>query len=201
MLLAAALSACAQGERVATRDPALGVPTSPRVIPEGQPIPRGGGVYKLGIPYSVAGLWYVPREDRAYDRMGVASWYGRDFHGRRTANGEIFDRNRLSAAHPTLPLPCYVTVTNLTNGRTILVRVNDRGPYARGRLIDLSPRASLELGIYAHGTAPVRVRYAGHAPLSGDDRREWQFLAAQPWFAAGRRLAGGASPGVYGSLR
>ena len=107
-----------------------------RVIPLGQPVPKGGGVYRIGEPYEVAGIRYTPREDPSYDRVGRASWYGELFHGRRTANGEIYDMDRLSAAHPTLPLPVYAQVTNLANGRTIVVRINDRGPYARDRVID-----------------------------------------------------------------
>ena len=99
-----------------------------RVVPLGQPVPKGGGVYQIGKPYEVAGLSFTPREDPGYDRVGTASWYGELFQGRRTANGEIYDMDRLSAAHPTLPLPGYARVTNLNNGRSIVVRVNDRGP-------------------------------------------------------------------------
>jgi peptidoglycan lytic transglycosylase len=138
---------------------------------------------KIGAPYKVSGRWYFPREDRGYDRTGIASWYGSDFQGRRTANGEIFDMTALQAAHPTLPLPCYAYVTNLQNGRTLLVRVNDRGPYANDRLIDLSRAAGRLLGFAERGLAPVRVQYAGPAPLSGDERRELAFLAQQPWYA------------------
>ncbi len=116
----------------------FGVSTSPRVA--AYDIPKGGGTFKLGSPYKVADRWYVPREDPNYDEVGIASWYGADFHGRRTANGEVFDANALTAAHPTLPLPCYAYVTNLDNGKTVLVRVNDRGPYVNDRLIDMSMR-------------------------------------------------------------
>ena len=111
--------------------------------------------------------------------MGRASWYGELFHGRRTANGEIYDMDRLSAAHPTLPLPVYAQVTNLKNGRTIVVRVNDRGPYANDRIIDLSRRSAEVLGFRRHGTATVRVKYLGRAPLSGDDSYEQRYLASQ----------------------
>ncbi len=157
-----------------------------RVIPLGQPVPRGGGYYQVGKPYQVAGLEYTPREDPGYDRVGSASWYGEMFHGRRTANGEIYDMDRLSAAHPTLPLPVYARVTNLNNGRTIVVRINDRGPYASDRIIDLSRRSAELLGFRNHGTATVRVRYLGRAPLNGDDSYERKFLASQSWvqFAA-----------------
>ncbi len=144
-------------------------------------MPKGGGVYKVGSPYRVAGRWYVPSEDRAYDRTGVASWYGVSFHGRRTSNGEIYDMYALTAGHPTMPLPSYAYVTNLQNGRTILVRVNDRGPYVNDRLIDLSWQSARTLGFDGHGLARVRVRYAGRAPLDGNDRAERRHLAAQEW--------------------
>ncbi|MEQ1673180.1 MAG: septal ring lytic transglycosylase RlpA family protein, partial [Hyphomicrobium sp.] len=159
---------------------AYGVSTSARVTTGGQ-VPKGGGGFKLGSPYKVAGRWYVPREEPGYDREGIGSWYGDDFHGRKTANGEIFDKNALSAAHPTLPLPSYAYVTNLNTGRTILVRVNDRGPYVNDRLIDLSHASARALGYENQGHARVRVRYAGRAPLNGDDRRERQYLAEQRW--------------------
>ena len=177
--LAFGLSACGSGSDNNER---LGE----RVIPLGQPVPKGGGVYSIGKPYQIAGPWYTPREDPGYDRVGSASWYGELFHGRRTANGEIYDMDRLSAAHPTLPLPVYARVTNLNNGRSIVVRVNDRGPYARDRVIDLSRRSAELLGFRNHGTATVRVRYLGRAPLNGDDSYERRYLASQSWvqFAA-----------------
>jgi rare lipoprotein A len=152
----------------------------PRVI-SGPAVRAGGGGYKLGSPYRIGNVWYVPHEDPSYDRSGVASWYGVDFHGRKTANGEIYNMNALSAAHPTLPIPSYVTVTNLANNRTILVRVNDRGPYVGGRMIDLSRAAAQALDYETKGTSNVRVRYAGRAPLNGDDNRERSYLASQPW--------------------
>jgi rare lipoprotein A len=155
---------------------------SPRVITPGRPVPKGGGVYKVGEPYKVDGQWHMPREEPGYDRVGIASFYADDFHGRRTSNGEVFDMWALSAAHPTLPLPSYVYVTNLENGRMLLLRVNDRGPYVNNRVIDVSKAAARYLGFEVRGTARVRVRYAGQAPLSGDDRREQRFLAGQPWF-------------------
>ncbi len=172
-----------------------GVSTSPRVVPDGQPVPKGGGVYKLGSPYKVAGRWYVPREEPGYDRSGLASWYGADFHGRRTANGEIYDRHALTAAHPTLPLPSYAYVTNLENGRTVLVRINDRGPYAHDRVLDLSQAAARHLATEQRGVARVRVRYAGRAPLDGNDVHERRFLAAQPWAGRGTGYAA-TGPGV-----
>ena len=117
----------------------------------------GQGAYKVGNPYQINGIWYYPAVDYNYSETGVASWYGTKFHGRSTANGEIFDMNTVSAAHRTLPLPSIVRVVNLRNGRAILVRVNDRGPYARGRIIDLSRRSAQLLGFQKQGTAPVRV--------------------------------------------
>jgi rare lipoprotein A len=181
------------------------VPASPRVVEGAYPVPKGGGVFKLGKPYSVAGRWYVPREEPNYDRSGRGSWYGDDFHGRKTANGEIFDKHALTAAHPTLPLPSYAYVTNLENGRTVLVRINDRGPYSGGRIIDLSHGTAHHLGFEHKGLAEVRVRYAGRAPLNGDDRRERQHLAEQPWFRGTTRHAAsmpahGGVPLATGSL-
>ncbi|NQV21182.1 MAG: septal ring lytic transglycosylase RlpA family protein [Rhodospirillales bacterium] len=116
-----------------------------------------GGAYKIGKPYKVLGKWYTPHEDPYYDQVGIASWYGPNFQGRPTANGETFDMNTFSAAHKTLPLPSRVKVTNLDNGRSIVVRVNDRGPFVHGRIIDLSRRAAQELGFLKNGTARVRV--------------------------------------------
>lgn len=114
--------------------------------------------YKIGNPYQIEGAWYYPAVDYNYDETGIASWYGNEFHGKATANGETFDMNAVTAAHRTLPLPSIVEVTNLENGRTIQVKVNDRGPFARGRIIDLSRRSAQMLGIEQQGTAKVRVR-------------------------------------------
>lgn len=115
-------------------------------------------VFKIGQPYEVKGVLYTPEADYGYDRTGVASWYGQQFQGRYTANGEIYDLNDLTAAHKTLPLPCIVEVTNLSNGRTLRLRVNDRGPFADSRIIDVSRRAAQLLGFVGAGTAEVRVR-------------------------------------------
>lgn len=123
------------------------------------------GVYKIGSPYYVGGKRYVPKHQPGYDQTGTASWYGSDFHGRLTANGEIYDQNRLTAAHPTLPLPSTVRVTNLANGRSVVLRVNDRGPFLHGRLIDLSRSAAHHLGFASKGLAKVRVTYLGPAQL------------------------------------
>lgn len=116
---------------------------------------------KIGRPYQIEGRWYVPARQDNYNATGTASWYGPQFHGRPTANGERFDMNALTAAHPTLPLPSYVRVTNLGNGRSAIVRVNDRGPFAKNRIIDLSKRSAEVLGFASRGTAQVRVQYLG----------------------------------------
>jgi rare lipoprotein A len=143
---------------------------SPRVASGYGPIRRGGGRYQLGDPYEVAGTWYYPTVNPRYSKVGRASWYGSAFHGRLTANGEVYDMNSLSAASPTLPLPCYARVTNLSNGSSVIVRVNDRGPFARGRVIDLSARAARMLAYKDGGTAKVKVDYVGPAPLEGNDQ-------------------------------
>jgi peptidoglycan lytic transglycosylase len=164
----------------------------PRIIPLGQPVPKGGGEYKVGAPYAVNGQLFTPRQVSGYSRVGIASWYGELFHGRRTANGEIYDMEALTAAHPTLPLPSYVRVTNPRNGHALVLRVNDRGPYADNREIDLSWAAATLLEIAAPGLGYVRVDYLGPAPLDGNDDYERQALARQPW--AGARVAYARSP-------
>ncbi len=116
------------------------------------------GTYKVGTPYQVAGQWYYPHEDFTYDETGIASWYGADFHGGKTSNGEIFNKDELTAAHKTLPLPTLARVTNLENGKSIVVRINDRGPFSGERIIDVSQRAAQLLGFEKKGTAQVRVQ-------------------------------------------
>ncbi|TXN50721.1 septal ring lytic transglycosylase RlpA family protein, partial [Methylobacterium sp. WL18] len=154
-------------------DPKYGVKASPRLYNEGDVIPKGGGRRYTGKPYVVAGQTYVPKEDpRGYVREGLASWYGSAFHGRMTANGEVFDRHSIAAAHPTLPLPSYARVTNLDNGASMIVRVNDRGPYHAGRVMDVSEEAAEALGFHRRGTARVRVEYAGKAAVAGSDDRK-----------------------------
>lgn len=167
-----ALANCSNGRMAGKIDPRYGVAASARVVEPGQPVPKGGGVYRVGKPYAVAGRVYVPEENINYSAIGRASWYGDDFHGRYTANGEVFDMNSISAAHPTLPLPSYVRVTNLANHRSIVVRVNDRGPYVGDRLIDVSVKTAELLGFYGHGVARVKVDYVGRAPLEGSDDRK-----------------------------
>jgi rare lipoprotein A len=128
-------------------------------------IPSNAGIYKIGEPYEQGGVWYYPREQPDYDETGVASWYGPGFDGQRTANGETFDASGLTAAHPTLPMPVNVRVTNLDNGRSLVLRVNDRGPFVNGRIIDVSARAARDLGFYGQGTAHVRVTYLSRADV------------------------------------
>jgi rare lipoprotein A len=152
-------------------DPKYGVSASPRVVAFGETVPKGGGTYRVGKPYVVAGRTYVPQEDPNYSEQGLASWYGDEFHGRRTANGEIFDMESITAAHPTLPIPSYVRVTNIANRRSLIVRINDRGPYHGNRVIDLSVRAAKLLNFHANGIAKVQVQYVGRAPLEGTDDR------------------------------
>ncbi len=141
------LGACAEVE--------LAAYTAKKIAPASQ---ASTGQYKVGKPYQVGGVWYYPAEDPGFDQVGIASWYGPEFHGKRTANGAIFDMNALTAAHPTLPMPSQVRVTNLENGRSLILTINDRGPFARGRIIDVSRRAAQLLGFYEKGTARVRVQ-------------------------------------------
>ena len=145
---------------------------SRKVVVDGEPVPRGGGQYLVGRPYTVAGRRYYPAENPSYTAVGMASWYGAAFHGRRTANGEVFDMASLSAAHPTMPLPSYARVTNLENGYSVIVRVNDRGPYHGGRVMDVSSRVADVLDMKAMGTAKVKVDYVGPAPIQGSDDSE-----------------------------
>jgi len=118
----------------------------------------GQGAYRVGRPYEIKGVWYYPAVDYDYDRTGIASWYGGQFEGRLTANGEIFDLNQLTAAHTTLPMPSTVQVTHLGHGPSLQLRVNDRGPFVDGRLIDVSRRAAQLLGFESTGTTLVRVK-------------------------------------------
>lgn len=165
-----------------------GVPASERVTTM-RSVPKGGGYVKIGEPYQIAGKWYTPELDPDYDESGLASWYGANFHGRKTANGEIFDQYHLSAAHPTFPLPSYARVTNQANGRSVLVRVNDRGPFAHNRIIDVSSKAAEVLGFKAMGVAKVNVEYVGPASLDGND---------MTFLMASLRMPGDASPTIDG---
>ena len=168
-----ALTNCTASNKPSSRvDPRYGVSASPRVVEPGQPVPKGGGTYRVGKPYFVAGKMYVPEENRRYRGEGIASWYGDDFHGRLTANGEVYDMEGISAAHPTMPIPSYARVTNLRSGHSIIVRVNDRGPYHNDRIIDLSAKAADLLAFRRSGTSRVRVEYVGPAALEGSDDRQ-----------------------------
>lgn len=173
----------------------FGVKTSPRVTTS-RKVRRGGGRAQIGKPYKIRGKWYRPREQKGYNKVGMASWYGPNFHGRLTANGEIYDQYALSAAHPTFPLPSYARVTNLANGNSVIVRVNDRGPYSRGRIIDLSAKAAGLLDYKGKGVTKVRVQYIGKARL---DARDQRYLVASykpgPRYQRGRTPAGFV-PGV-----
>ncbi|ARM88501.1 rare lipoprotein A precursor protein [Rhizobium sp. CIAT894] len=163
-----------------------GVKASPRVA-TGNNIPKGGGRYMVGNPYEVKGKWYYPKEDFSYNKVGVASWYGSAFHGRLTANGEVYDQMHLSAAHPTFPLPSYARVTNLESGSSVIVRVNDRGPYHEGRIIDLSNKTADMLDLQHSGTGKVRVQYVGRARMDGHD---------MPYLMASYVPKGSRIPGV-----
>jgi len=158
------------GSREYFSEKEYGVAASPRLVAEGKPVPKGGGRYQVGKPYVVKGKVYKPKEDPDYRAVGLASWYGSAFHGRKTANGELYDMAALTAAHPTLPLPSYARVTNLANDRSVIVRINDRGPFAKGRIIDLSSTAAELLDYKRAGTAKVKVEYVGPARMDGHDR-------------------------------
>ncbi len=175
-LVAATLAGCAQPPSPQARrhsneyfSQAKYGPASPRVVEDGEPVPRGGGQYLVGHPYTIAGRTYFPHEIAHYSAVGMASWYGDAFHGRRTANGEVYDMRSFTAAHPTMPLPSYARVTNLANGYSIIVRVNDRGPYHGGRVMDVSSRVADALDFKNSGTAKIKVDYIGPAPLEGSD--------------------------------
>jgi rare lipoprotein A len=148
-----------------------GVAASPRLVAFGNLIPEGGGRYHVGKPYKVKGKVYRPRENPDYSAVGLASWYGGAFHGRKTANGEIYDMSDLTAAHPTLPLPSYARVTNLANNRSVVVRINDRGPFKKGRIIDVSATVADMLDFKRAGTAKVKVEYVGKARMDGRDKQ------------------------------
>ena len=152
------------GYKSASLDPFAGI-GSPYFKGKG-PIPFGGGKYHVGNAYQVGGRTWTPHEQPSYDKTGVASWYGEAFHKRKTSNGEWFDMNTLTAAHATLPLPSYAMVTNLDNGRKVIVRINDRGPFVDTRIIDLSKKAADVLGYRNKGKTHVRVKLIGPAPLN-----------------------------------
>jgi rare lipoprotein A len=172
-----------------------GVPASPRLVAHGRPVPKGGGRYLVGNPYRVAGKTYVPRDNPGYSAVGLASWYGSSFHGRKTANGEVYDMNDLTAAHPTLPLPSYARVTNLSNGRSVVVRVNDRGPFKSKRIIDVSSTVAAVLDFKRAGVARVKVDYVGPARMDGLDRNMLLASYRAPGRpASGTMIASNAAP-------
>lgn len=168
-IIAGAALMLANCKTTSSLDPRYGVTASPRKYNDGDEIPKGNGRYHVGRPYVIAGVTYVPQENPDYRAEGTASWYGDAFHGRLTSNGEVFDMRSITAAHPTLPLPSYVRVTNLSNRKSLIVRVNDRGPFHANRVIDVSSRAAELLGFRHRGTARVRVEYVGRASLQGSD--------------------------------
>jgi peptidoglycan lytic transglycosylase len=195
MAVGVSLASCSSGNV----DSRYGVKSSTRVVAPGQPVPKGGGTYRVGNPYVIAGRTYVPQENPNYRAEGQASWYGADFQGRLTANGEVFDMSGVSAAHPTLPLPSYARVTNLENRRSVVVRVNDRGPYHDNRVIDVSVRAAKLLGFYDKGVAQVRVEYVGRASLNGsDDTKLAESLRIEESIAPLVRVAAIAPPTLPG---
>jgi rare lipoprotein A len=165
---------------------------SPRVVSGNQAVPKGGGRDHLGKPYKVAGRWYTPRDNPSYSSTGMSSWYGDAFHGRKTANGEVYDKHSYTAAHPTMPLPSYARVTNTTNGRSIIVRVNDRGPFHGGRIIDVSERVAHALEFKHLGTARVKVDYVSRASTAGSDDRK--LVATLRTDGEAAHLPGGSSP-------
>ncbi|WP_194246258.1 septal ring lytic transglycosylase RlpA family protein [Martelella limonii] len=150
---------------------------------------------KIGKPYQVRGTWYTPKQDTKYSKTGLASWYGPKFNGGRTASGEIYDMNHLSAAHKTLPLPSYVRVTNLDNNTSVVVRVNDRGPFVSGRIIDLSKKAAEMLKVTGHGVANVRVDYVGPASKDADDM-DYLMASYQK-----KDVPEGVDPGRFGDVQ
>jgi len=201
-LIGAAIAGCAQAPPVRTAanhgheyfSQAKYGAASPRMVADGQPVPRGGGQYLVGHPYTIAGHTYYPRENPSYSAVGMASWYGDAFHGRRTANGEVYDMRAITAAHPTMPLPSYARVTNLANGFSVIVRVNDRGPYHGGRVMDVSSRAADVLDFKGEGTAKVKVEYVGPAPLEGSD--DAQLLASLRTDGSPAEINGISSPSI-----
>ncbi len=205
MLCAAAIAIALAGctsKKEAKLDPFAGV-GSPIYKGSG-PLPNGGGKYHVGKPYQVAGRWFNPKEQPNYDKSGTASWYGEAFHRRKTSNGEWFDMNDMTAAHPTLPLPSYAKVTNLENGRQVVVRINDRGPFVGTRIIDLSKRSADALGFKNQGKADVRVQWIANAPINDPGQH---LLAMNQALGQGenisglRQIASRSAPSSRGSVQ
>lgn len=187
---ALALAGCAESSLFAHTAKSLGSPATT----DGSV----GGGYKVGNPYQIDGVWYTPKEDYSYREEGMASWYGPDFHGKRTANGELYDMHALTAAHRTLPMPCLVRVTNLENHRSAILRVNDRGPFARERILDVSKRAADALGFIGQGTARVRVEILAEESIAMKERllRGESDISVAPVQVASLSAAGGPSTAV-----
>jgi len=190
--LALMLSGCAESTLVAHTAKSFGSAVDEE--------PARGG-YKVGNPYQIDGIWYTPKEDYSYAEEGVASWYGPDFHGKRTANGERYDMHALTAAHRTLPMPSLVRVTNLENGRSAILRINDRGPFARSRILDVSKRAADALGFIGQGTARVRVEILAEESIALKERlqRGESDFAQAPVQVASLASSGGPSSAVQRS--
>ena len=197
------LTACSEAKFAVTSAKKIGVLNRPPAT--GDPSAPDLGVYKIGTPYQIKGQWYYPAVDYQYRETGIASWYGPNFHGKQTSNGGVFDMNKVSAAHRTLPMPSMVRVTNLENGRALNVLVNDRGPFARGRIIDLSRRAAELLGMKTQGTARVSVEIlagqsrnlALRSSKTTPSRAEQASVTAAP-----RRSVGSVSlPGTSGAVK
>jgi len=197
----ALLGACLALAGCAAAPPPIAPPPQPQLV---DIAPAPGPHFKVGRPYRIFDKWYYPEFLNYYEAIGVASWYGASYHGRLTANGEIYDMHALTAAHPTLQLPSVVRVTNLDNGRSLVLRVNDRGPFIKDRLIDLSWAAARELGFDQQGLAEVHVQYLGIAaldepPIRPGEAREYASLTCD--LAAPRRLVcaePAAAPGPQG---
>ena len=172
-LLALALAGCSQAPGKKSKEffsSAIYGAASPKVVEDGEDVPKGGGRYLVGKPYTVAGRTYTPKEVTANtSQTGKASWYGSAFHGRRTSNGEVYDMRSVTAAHPTWPLPSYVRVTNTANGRSMIVRLNDRGPFHSDRIMDVSSRVADALDFKRIGTATIKLDYVRPAGLGGSD--------------------------------
>lgn len=190
--IALVLAACSGKSMI---DPRLGVAPSPKVVEEGARVPKGGGREQTGKAYKVAGKTYHPEGDpTGYSEEGLASWYGSAFHGRMTANGEVFDMASISAAHPTLPLPSYARVTNVNNGKSIMVRVNDRGPFHGNRALDVSQRVADVLDFKQRGMARVRIDYVGPASLKGSDDAKLMATYRENGLSSNNAIAGLESP-------
>ncbi|MCS7100751.1 MAG: septal ring lytic transglycosylase RlpA family protein [Burkholderiaceae bacterium] len=214
VLLAACSTAPRRGAFYQDDGPPDRVPVDLAQVPDAQPRVEPFHPY-ANRPYQALGRWYTPMtEDRPYRARGLASWYGRQFHGARTASGEIYDMFAMTAAHPTLPIPSYARVTHLANGASVVVRVNDRGPFKEGRLIDLSDAAAVRLGLAAAGTGLVEVErltfddiraLQGEGPVPADGRwsvqlgafaEEARAQALREKVAPALALAGGPAPRV-----